>query len=194
MLISKRTTRAAMRGSVAAVLATLALGCGAQDAGSGSVPVAQLEQAQGPLSLSVLAGAVGQSGSSDGVGGAARLRTLYGVASDAQGKLSLIEPLAVRQVTPAGVVTTFSALPTYGSDPPDFPDPRGVAVDGSGAVYVSNNNVYTVDKIAANGTITTVAGTPNSFIRTVKRWPVPVIRSGPEMTDCTDPDPSIRLC
>ena len=37
-------------------------------------------------------------------------------------------------------------------------------------------------------------GTPNSLIRTVKLCPVAVIRAGPPITDCTDPEPSIRVC
>jgi hypothetical protein len=37
-------------------------------------------------------------------------------------------------------------------------------------------------------------GSPNSFIRTVNVWPLAVIRSGPAMTEPTDPEPSMRLC
>lgn len=113
----------------------------------------------GTLELSVLAGGVGQPGSADGVGSAARFGRLYGVATDTSGDAFVIEPLAVRRIDAAGVVSTFGALPTYGEDPPDLPDPRGIAGDGSGSVFVANNNLYTVDKLSAGGALTRVAGT-----------------------------------
>lgn len=153
--------RAGMGASAMALLAAAGSGCApAIEPGDSGDDVARSSVAEplAPLQLSVLAGAVGQSGSTDGVGAAARFQFLFGVTTNADSDLSVIEGLAVRRISPAAAVTTFSALPTYGSDPPDLPDPRGVAVDASDAVYVSNNNVYTVDKIQPNGTITTVAG------------------------------------
>jgi len=113
----------------------------------------------GSLELSLLAGSVGQNGSADGVGSAARFGNLFGIATSASGEAFVIEALAVRKIGAGATVTTFSALPTYGEDPPDFPDPRGVAVDAAGAVYVANNNVYTVDKITGSAALTRVAGT-----------------------------------
>jgi hypothetical protein len=113
----------------------------------------------GPLELSVLAGSIGEIGSTDGVGSAARFGNLFGIATGSGGDAFVIEPLAVRKIGAGATVTTFSALPTYGEDPPDFPDPRGIAVDSAGAVYVANNNVYTVDKITGSGALTRVAGT-----------------------------------
>lgn len=112
-----------------------------------------------PLELAVLAGSVGQSGSTDGVGSAARFGDLFGVAAGPTGDAFVIEALAVRKIGADATVAIFSALPTYGEDPPDFPDPRGIAVDSAGAAYVANNNIYTVDKITGNGALTRVAGT-----------------------------------
>lgn len=111
------------------------------------------------LQLSVLAGSVGQHGSTDAVGSAARFGNLFGVATGPAGDAFVIEALAVRKIAADATVTTFSALPTYGEDPPDPPDPRGIAIDSAGAAYVANNNIYTVDKITGSGALTRVAGT-----------------------------------
>jgi len=41
--------------------------------------------------------------------------------------------------------------------------PRGVAVDGSGNVYVADTNASVIRKITAAGVVTTLAGTPGSI-------------------------------
>lgn len=51
-----------------------------------------------PLELAVLVGSVGQSGSTDGVGSAARFGDLFGVATGPTGDAFVIEALAVRKI------------------------------------------------------------------------------------------------
>ena len=53
-----------------------------------------------------------------------------------------------------------------------------------------------ITRSGSNSTIrfTITYGTPNSFMRTTNLSPFAVTRSGPRSTDCTEPEPSIRLC
>lgn len=144
--------------AIISLLATNSVAC--STAGHGDSQEVDLQRSPlTTLELSVLAGSIGQSGSVDGVAGAARFGSLYGVAVSSSGDVFVAETLAVRKIDAGASVTTFSALPTYGEDPPDHPDPRGIAVGAAGAVYVANNNIYTVDKITGSGAITRVAGT-----------------------------------
>ncbi|MDF3067044.1 MAG: hypothetical protein K0R38_2645 [Polyangiaceae bacterium] len=139
------------------LLGFASVGCASNGAGD-TDPARSTGAALSSLQLSVLAGSIGQGGSVDGIGSAARFNNLYGVAVAPTGDVFVAETLAVRKVGAGAAVSTFSALPTYGFDPPDNPDPRGIAVDSSNAVYVSNNNIYTVDKITGSNAITRVAG------------------------------------
>jgi DNA-binding beta-propeller fold protein YncE len=66
-------------------------------------------------------------------------------------------------VTLAGVVTPFAGDNVAGTiDGPRasarFVNPRTLAADASGAVYVSDTGAHRIRRIAADGTVTTVAG------------------------------------
>jgi len=70
----------------------------------------------------------------------------------------------LREVTLAGVVTTFAGDGGDGTiDGPRatarFSGPRAVTSDGRGAVYMSRVAAHRIRRIAADGTVTTVAGT-----------------------------------
>ena len=97
--------------------------------------------------VSTLAGAAGQSGTVDGVGGAARFATptAIAVAKDGTIYIGQLNSSAVRKVTPGGVVTT---LP--GTDP-QF-NTRALALDATGNLYVVQSDII---KIAPNGSVTT---------------------------------------
>src|SRR5262249_43248804 len=83
--------------------------------------------------------------------------------------------LTIRKVTPAGVVTTFAGtagLPggASGSVSACCWGPTGVAVDGSGNVYVGDayysdccGSSATIYKIAPGGEVSTFAGTPGTI-------------------------------
>jgi sugar lactone lactonase YvrE len=99
-----------------------------------------------------VAGTPGKAGSSDGIGSAALFFEPFGVAADASGNLFVTTPELniVQKITPGRVVTTIAGIVAYrgsadGTGPAaQFEYPDGVAVDGSGNVYVADSNAGTV--------------------------------------------------
>ena len=71
----------------------------------------------------------------------------------------------IRKITSAGVVTTLAGTAgTSGSTnatgtAATFNRPRGVAVDGSGNIYVADTDNHIIRKITSGGVVTTFAGT-----------------------------------
>jgi sugar lactone lactonase YvrE len=118
--------------------------------------------------VTTLAGTAGSPGSTDGTGSAARFYNPYGVAVDGSGNVYVADVLnhTIRKITPAGVATTLAG--TAGSSgsadgtgsAARFYYPYGVAVDGSGNVYVADTYNHTIRKITPAGVVTTLAGTP----------------------------------
>ncbi|WP_242929066.1 LamG-like jellyroll fold domain-containing protein [Pontibacter vulgaris] len=106
-----------------------------------------------------------------GDGGAAisaRLYNPFNVATDAAGNLYIAEYLnhRVRKVAVDGTITTVAGMgvATYGGDggaatSAQLRNPSGVAVDAAGNIYIADYGNDRIRKVAANGTITTVAGT-----------------------------------
>jgi hypothetical protein len=119
--------------------------------------------------VTTLAG--GSGGSVDGTGAAARFSSPNSVAVDASGTVYVADTAnnTIRKITPAGVVTTLAGVAgSFGSTDGTgagarFASPRGVAVDGSGNVYVADRDNNTVRKITSAGVVTTLAGTSNGF-------------------------------
>jgi IPT/TIG domain/NHL repeat/GYF domain 2 len=120
--------------------------------------------------VTTLAGTAGTSGSTDGTGSAARFRIPYGVAVDSSGNVYVADTYnqTIRKITPAGVVTTLAGTAgSWGSvdgtgSAARFASPVGVAVDGSGNVYVADSGNHTIRKITPAGVVTTLAGTAGS--------------------------------
>ena len=117
--------------------------------------------------VSTLAGSPLQSGNLNGTGAAARFNTPWGLAIDGSGNLYVADSgnNAIRRVTPAGVVTTVAGLSGGASGTQDGPiavagfnQPRGVAVDAGGNIYVADYGSATLRMIAPNGTVSTLAG------------------------------------
>jgi sugar lactone lactonase YvrE len=118
--------------------------------------------------ITTIAG-TGARGSS-GDGGPATSAKLYfprGVAVDAQGSvyISDYELQTVRKVNPAGTITTFAGTGRGGFSGDGGPAtsaqlryPEGIAVDGSGNVYIADRGNGRVRKVSPAGTITTIAG------------------------------------
>jgi sugar lactone lactonase YvrE len=117
--------------------------------------------------LAVLAGVPSGEGSEDGPGGAARFFKPGGVAVDSEGNLFIADTnnFIIRKITPTGVVTTIAGSPgTNGSmdgngTAASFAYPAGIAVDGSGNIFVADSGNFVIRKIAPGGEVTTFAGT-----------------------------------
>jgi len=120
--------------------------------------------------VSTLAGLAGSSGSSDGTGSTARFNGPQGVAVDANGNVYVADTYnnTLRKVTLSGVVTTLAGLArTSGSsdgtgNAARFNNPYGVAVDGSGNVYVADTSNHTIRMVTPSGVVTTLAGLAGS--------------------------------
>jgi sugar lactone lactonase YvrE len=116
--------------------------------------------------VSTLAGSAGQSAGTDGTGSAARFSFPIGVAVDVAGNVYVADSRnsVIRKITPGGLVTTFAgAIGQFGSadgaaGSARFFLPCGVAVDGSGNVYVADTGNQTIRKITPDGIVSTLAG------------------------------------
>jgi sugar lactone lactonase YvrE len=133
----------------------------------GAVALASAAQAQSnyatPYTFATLAGSVGKAGLVDGAGSGALFSKPTGLAVDGGGNLYVADSTnyAVRKVTPAGMVTTIMDQQTIGAAVNlgiFLFVPKGVAVDGSGNVYVSGANV--ILKLSSTGVISLLAGSP----------------------------------
>jgi len=121
--------------------------------------------------VSTLAGSAGRLGSIDGTGSGARFIFPEGVAVDEFGNVYVADTgnSTIRKVTPAGEVSTLagsagmlgSADGTGGAA--RFDHPGGLAVDGSGNVYVADTFNSTVRKIGSEGVVTTIVGSPGAL-------------------------------
>ena len=99
----------------------------------------------------------------------AQLRFPRGTALDGSGNLYIADTgnNRVRRVDTAGVITTFAGTGTEGFSGDGGPatqaqldSPLGVAVDGSGNIYIADAGNYRIRRVdAATGIITTIAGT-----------------------------------
>jgi hypothetical protein len=111
-----------------------------------------------------------EGGSMDGKGAAASFYRPFGVAVDGADNVFVADSSnnTIRKITPDGVVTTLAG--TAGSSgsadgvgaAARFCQPEGVAVDGTGNVFVADTYNHAIRKITPDGVVTTLAGTPGS--------------------------------
>ena len=120
-----------------------------------------------PLVISTLAGSVGNGALENGTGTGAEFNIPSGIAVDTSGNLFIADFLsnAIREVTPAGVVTTpyGSLSATAGSTNGSgngalFNNPNGIAADLANNLYVADTGNNLIRKIASGSATTFGAG------------------------------------
>ncbi|MBI2927853.1 MAG: hypothetical protein HYY24_19345 [Verrucomicrobia bacterium] len=122
-------------------------------------------------SVTTLAGAKGIFGSVDGTGDLAVFNHPTSVAVDSAGNVYVADRSnsTIRNITPAGMVTTLAGSPgRIGSadgtgSAARFHWPTGVAVDSVSNVYVADTDNHTIRKITPGGLVTTLAGSPGQI-------------------------------
>ncbi|HEY8027071.1 MAG TPA: DUF4214 domain-containing protein [Burkholderiaceae bacterium] len=113
--------------------------------------------------VSTYAGAMGQSGSTDGAAADARFTFPTSIAIDATGNLYVVDNDTVRKIDPAGQVTTIAgqAGVSGAANGPavnaTFSNMGGIAVDHSGNIYVGDNCAIRI--ITPQGQVSTFSGT-----------------------------------
>jgi streptogramin lyase len=119
--------------------------------------------------VTTLAG-TGSTGAVNGNGTSASFNYPYGVAVDGSGNVYVADTVnhLIRKISPSGVVTTLAgtvgnsgAVNANGTSA-SFYFPFGVAVDGSGNVYVADQGNHLIRKISPSGDVTTLAGDAGS--------------------------------
>jgi len=117
--------------------------------------------------VSTLAGKTLAPGSADGSGAAARFNSPEGIAADNIGNLYVADRTnnTIRKITPTGLVSTLAGTAgVLGSADGDaaaasFFDPKGIAADRAGNLYVADTRNHTIRKITPAGQVSTLAGT-----------------------------------
>jgi streptogramin lyase len=116
------------------------------------------------VTVSTFAGST-TSGSTNGQGSLARFLSPYGVTIDAIGNMYVADAgnHSIRKITQSGLVSTLAGSWITGSadgwgSSASFFNPTGVAIDGSGNVYVADNSNHLIRKITPDGLVSTLAG------------------------------------
>ena len=119
--------------------------------------------------VTTLAGSPGQTGVGDGPGGL--FGSPIGIAVDASGTVYVADSCnhTIRMITAGGVVSTVAGSPsTRGyadgtGSAASFDTPGGLAVDGSGNLFVADTLNNTIRKVTSGGVVTTFAGSPGVY-------------------------------
>jgi len=119
-------------------------------------------------STTTIAGLIGEAGSDDGIGSAARFDSPLGVSVATNGVIYVADcgNHTIRAITPDGSVTTIAGTAgVWGTNDgigasARFNGPVGLALDSDGNLFVSDSNNHTIRKISPAHEVTTFAGTP----------------------------------
>jgi sugar lactone lactonase YvrE len=118
------------------------------------------------------AGKPGGPGNVDGTGSVAAFNGPDATAVDGSGNVYVADSSnhTIRKITSAGVVTTLAGTPGVSGTADgtgtsaQFNTPWGVAVDGSGNIYVGDSGNSTIRKVTPAGVVTTFAGSAGNYI------------------------------
>jgi sugar lactone lactonase YvrE len=121
-------------------------------------------------SVITLAGSAANPGWRDGLGDNAHFRNPWALAVDRAGNVYVADKdnSVIRKITPDGRVSTVAGKPGESgfADGPGgtarFKEPHGVAVDGSGNLYVADTANNAVRKITPAGVVSTIASALSS--------------------------------
>jgi sugar lactone lactonase YvrE len=116
--------------------------------------------------VTTLAGAAGQTGSADGAGPAARFAAPRSLTAAADGTVYVADTdnHLIRKISPQGVVVTLAGKAGDSGNADGqgaaarFSEPRGIAVDAAGNVYVADTGNGAIRQITPAGVVTTIAG------------------------------------
>lgn len=111
-------------------------------------------------------GSAGMTGTSEGIGTAARFNTPVGMIRDATGNYYVADQMnqLVRILSPSGVSGTMAGKAGIAGSVDSvglsalFDLPTGIAIDSQGALYVSDQGSNVIRKITPAGQVTTIAG------------------------------------
>lgn len=111
--------------------------------------------------VTTLAG--GGASGADGTGAAAGFIAPTGIAVDGNGNLFVADVYKIRKITSAGVVTTFAGSGVSGSangtgTAASFSQVKGIVIDLSGNLYVTDSGNNMIRKITSDGVVSTLAG------------------------------------
>jgi len=116
--------------------------------------------------VSTIAGSVGISGSSNGIGSSSRFNNPHGIAADKAGNIYITDRYnnKIRKITPAGVVSTLAGTGSIGATDgigslATFNEPWGITCDTLGNIFIADTKNYKIRKIDSSGIVSTVAGT-----------------------------------
>jgi len=111
-------------------------------------------------------GTGGSTGTTDSTTTSALFSSPADVAVDAAGNLYVADfwNNRIQKITPAGVISTLAGTGNIGAingigKLASFNGPSGVAVDGSGNIYVADSGNNLIRKVTPDGTVSTLAGT-----------------------------------
>ncbi|MFI5161783.1 MAG: NHL repeat-containing protein [Sphingobacteriales bacterium] len=146
--------------------------------GSGNVYVAdflnsEIRKVTTNGTVTTLAGSADTVGSANGTGSSALFYFPNSLTVDASGNVFVTDDInnLIREVSPAGVVTTVAGSGSAGSangigTAASFNDPSGIAVDATGNLYIADADNNLIRKVSAAGLVTNVAGTlPGTNLR-----------------------------
>ncbi|MFD1139791.1 T9SS type A sorting domain-containing protein [Larkinella insperata] len=123
--------------------------------------------------ITTIAGRDWEEGTTIGDGGPATQAGLInpnGLAQDAQGNVYFADNNRIRKIDTQGIITTIAGSTESGFSGDGGPatqalleDPRDIAIDSKGTLYIADSFNQCIRKIDANGIITTVAGVGESI-------------------------------